>query len=68
MIYLQKSLLPKGTFNKFHPRKLGPFHILKQYRDNAYQIELRDDLQINLIFNVADILIIMLLIPSFLAP
>lgn len=55
MIHLRKSRFPKGTHNKLHPRKFGPFRILKCYGDNAYHIELPDDLRIKPIFNVADI-------------
>ena len=55
MIHLKKNWFPKGTYNKLKDIQLGSCKILAKYGDNAYRIELPDDLHINLVFNIADL-------------
>lgn len=44
MIHLQKTQCPEGTYRKLHPKKFDPFRVLKKCGDNAYKIELLEDL------------------------
>ncbi|TYK14628.1 serine/threonine-protein kinase TIO-like [Cucumis melo var. makuwa] len=55
MIHLQKTRSPVGTCRKLHPKKFGPFRVLKKCGDKAYKIELPEDLHTSPIFNIADI-------------
>ena len=52
MVYLKKERFPKGTYNKFKLKNIGPCKFLRKFSANAYEIELPSDLQISPIFNI----------------
>ena len=36
-------------------KKIGPCRVLKKFGENAYEIELSDEIEISLTFNVSDL-------------
>jgi hypothetical protein len=55
MVYLHKGRLPAGTSGKMKNKKYGPCKIIKKINDNAYVVDILDNLAISSTFNVADI-------------
>jgi hypothetical protein len=47
-------MFPRGTYNKLNMKKIGPCKILRNFDENAYEIELPDDVVILPIFNILD--------------
>jgi hypothetical protein len=55
IVYLGKGCLPTGTSGKLKNKKYGLCKILRKSNENAYIVDLPEDLTISLTFNVADI-------------
>jgi len=49
---LTKDPFPIGAYNKLKAWKIGPAEILKKINDNAYQLNLPDDVYTSDVFNV----------------
>lgn len=55
LVHLRRERFPKSTYHKLKSKKLGPCKIINKISSNAYVIELPAGLQINPIFNVANL-------------
>ena len=54
LAHLRKERFPRGTYNKLKMKKIGRCKILIKFDENAYQIEMLEDVGISPIFNVSN--------------
>jgi hypothetical protein len=52
--HLKKEIFPRGTYNKIKLKKIGPCKFLRRFGENAYELELLEDVGISPIFNITD--------------
>jgi hypothetical protein len=53
LAHLRKERFPRGEYNKLNLKKIGPCKVLRKFSANAYELELRANMYISPIFNVA---------------
>jgi hypothetical protein len=54
LAHLRKERFPRGTYNKLKLKKIGLCKILRKFGENAYEIEMPEDVGILPIFNIED--------------
>ena len=54
-VHLRKDRFPLGKFGKLKPRVYDPFKIIEKIGENAYKLQLPDEYEISLMFNVKDL-------------
>lgn len=54
-IHLRKERFPQKRKNKLLARGEGPYQVLERINDNAYKIDIPNDLLVHDVFNVSDL-------------
>lgn len=55
MVHLRKNHFPAGVYHKLHAKRVEPCRVIHKVNDNAYVVDLPQDLQISNTFNVTDL-------------
>lgn len=55
MVHLNKHRMQKGVPHKLQMKRLGPCKILAKYGNNAYKVELPEDIGLSPVFNITDL-------------
>ena len=55
-LHLSKDRFPKQKKSKLSPRGDGHFKVLKRIKNNAYRLELPEEYEVNVTFNVVDLI------------
>lgn len=53
MVHLRKYIFLRGSYSKLKYKKVGPCRILRFFLENAYKLELLEDLDMYPIFKVS---------------
>jgi len=52
--HLRKEIFPRGTYNSLKLKKIGPCKILRRFGENAYELEISEDVGISPILKITD--------------
>ena len=55
LAHLRKDRFRRGTYNKLRLKKIRPCKILRKFGENAYELELPEDVGISPIFNISNL-------------
>ena len=56
MVHIRPERIPKTFSKKLYARAMSPFSIIRKLESNAYLLDLPNDMDISLVFNVEDLL------------
>ena len=56
MVHIRLERIPKTFSKKLYARAMGPYSIIRKLGSNAYLLNLPNDIDINLVFNIEDLL------------
>ena len=55
LAHIRKEIFLRGTYNKLKLKKIGSCKILRRFGENAYELEVLEDVGISPIFNTIDL-------------